>query len=194
MCRMGEHQIHLPSEWNNQLRDAAAAKDKGHANHKQECPARYESTSNFVPELKMQLCALCQPICMDTWFFTSLFPSLSSIQTDFLNKRKRFVYYFCVFRKSQGEEQSQEKQPCVQPQVPAQLEINRNGPQWLSSVHTWIFKCHTQTQKELMPPLINYKHHNLLPVQRADQQYFRNSSSSCAVKSVIQHVLLGEPF
>lgn len=76
----------------------------------------------------------------------------------------------------------------------AQLEINRNGPQWLSSVHTWIFKCHTQTQKELMPPLINYKHHNLLPVQTADQQYFRNSSSSCAVKSVIQHVLLGEAF
>lgn len=118
MCRMGEYQIHLPSEWNNQLRDAAAVKDKGHANHKQECPARYESTSNFVPELKMQLCALCQPICMDTWFFTSLFLSLSSTQTDFLNKRKRFVCYFCVFRKSQGEEQSQEKQPCVQPHVP----------------------------------------------------------------------------
>lgn len=74
-------------------------------------------------------CAFLQPICKDSWSFTSLFLQFYAGRFSKLLKKNQkknqpknpqnfmFVYYFCIFR-SPMKETITEKQSCVQSQVP----------------------------------------------------------------------------
>lgn len=113
-------QIHVPCEGNS-LGLQLLCK-MSHASHRQDCPAtcadRHQRTSNFVPELKMQI-----NVPTFSLFVRTAGPShlcfLSSMQADFLIFffNCLFVYYFCIFR-SPMKETITEKHPCVQSHAP----------------------------------------------------------------------------